>query len=123
VLGGNEFRARAGDKALEGGPGGDFVAGGIGSEAVSGGPGRDFLIDGTFRDDDLDALTGGGGNDAIDAINGPASADAVDCGRGFDKVLVDSKDLTENCERVFTSGRAFGNSISDYYFEPLRRIP
>ena len=123
VLGGNERHPQGGDKAVEGGPGGDFVAGGYGTEAVSGGSGRDFLLDGPVRDEDLDALAGGDGDDAIDAFNRPASTDAIDCGGGFDRVLVDSKDITEDCERRFTSVREFYNSVPGYYFEPLERIP
>ncbi len=123
VLGGNERGVQGGDKALEGGPGGDFVAGGLGTEGVSGGSGRDFVVDGALRDEDQDALAGGDGRDAVDAFNRPASTDAVDCGRGFDKVLVDSKDITKNCEKRFTNPRKFYNSISNYYFEPLERIP
>jgi Ca2+-binding RTX toxin-like protein len=123
VLGGNEVGPRAGDKALTGGPGGDFVNGGYGTEAVSGGSGRDFVVDGPQPDEDQDALAGGAGRDGLDAYNRPASTDAIDCGSGFDKVLVDSKDVTENCERVFTNGRKFYNSIPNYYFEPLQRIP
>ena len=123
VLGGDERGPRAGDKALEGGPGGDVVIGGYGTEAVSGGRGRDLVVDGPRPDEDQDALAGGDGRDVVDAFNGPASTDAIDCGRGFDKVLVDSKDVTENCEKVFTNGRKFESSIPNYYFESLRRIP
>ncbi len=123
VLGGDERGPRAGDKALEGGPGGDFVNGGYGTEAVSGGPGRDLVADGPFPDEDQDALAGGDGDDALIANNRPATTDVIDCGRGFDKVLVDSKDITKNCERKFTSGRKFFRSLSNYYFEPLERVP
>jgi Ca2+-binding RTX toxin-like protein len=123
VVGGNERRLQGGDKALGGSPGGDVVIGGLGTEAPSGGSGRDLVVDGELRDEDQDALAGGGGRDAVDAFNRPASTDAIDCGRGFDKVLVDSKDVTENCERVFTNGRKFYNSIPNYYFEPFERIP
>jgi RTX calcium-binding nonapeptide repeat (4 copies) len=123
VLGGDEHGPTAGDKALEGGPGGDFVHGGHGTEAVSGGSGRDFLVDGPLRDEDQDSLGGGDGRDAIDTFNRPASTDAIDCGSGFDRVLVDSKDVTKNCERKYSSPRAFYNSIPNSYFEPLSRIP
>jgi Ca2+-binding RTX toxin-like protein len=123
VLGGNEFGPQAGDKALTGGPGGDFVGGGHGTEALFGGSGRDFLQDGPRTDDDQDALAAGDGDDVMIASNRPASADAIDCGRGFDKVLVDSMDVTSDCERKFTNGRKFFRSIPNYYFEPLRRIP
>lgn len=38
-------------------------------------------------------------------------------------MLVDSRDVTKNCERTFTNPREFFNSLPDYYFEPLERIP
>lgn len=126
VLGGNEVGPRAGDRALAGGPGGDFVGGGKGSDALSGGTGDDFVFTGPpFGEDadDVDAVNAGDGRDAILAKNGPAARDVVECGRGFDRVLVDGKDLTRHCERKFTSPRKFFNSIwGEGYFTPLRSL-
>jgi Ca2+-binding RTX toxin-like protein len=127
LLGGNERAPQGGDKALAGGPGGDAVLGGRGLDALSGGPGDDYLFEGGLfdrRDQDLDAMAGGDGRDAIVARNVPAaSRDVIDCGRGFDRVVVDDKDVTDNCERKFTSFRKFFNSIrGEGYFGPLRSL-
>jgi Ca2+-binding RTX toxin-like protein len=126
VLGGNEFGPRAGDRALSGGPGRDFVGGGKGSDALSGGPDGDNMFAGPpFGEeaDDVDAIAAGDGKDAIEAKNVPAARDVIDCGAGFDRVLVDSKDVTDNCERKFTSPREFFRSISgEGYFAPLRSL-
>ena len=125
VLGGDEFGPQAGDRALSGGPGGDFVGGGEGSDALSGGAGRDYMYAGPpFREeaDDVDVIDAGDGDDAIEAKNVPAAMDVIDCGRGFDRVLVDSKDVTSDCERVFTRPGEYFESIfnSNYnYFAPL----
>ncbi len=117
VLGGNEFGPRAGDRALAGGPGGDFVGGGPSDDGIFAGP--------PFGEaaDDVDAIGAGDGKDAIEAKNVPAAKDVIDCGRGFDRVLVDDKDLTRHCERKFTSPRKYFNSIrGEGYFTPLRSL-
>jgi Ca2+-binding RTX toxin-like protein len=125
VLGGNEAGPLLGDRALSGGPGGDFVGGGNGSDALSGGPGRDGIFAGPpFGEtaDDVDAISAGGGNDAIEAKNVPAARDVIDCGGGFDRVLIDSKDVTSDCEREFTRPGAYFESISSPsydYFAPF----
>ena len=105
VLGGNEFGPQAGDRTLSGGPDGDFVGGGKGTDALSGGGGRDYMFAGpAFGEeaDDVDVVAAGDGDDAGEAKNVPAAIDDIHCGSGFDGVLVDSKDLTSGCERVFT---------------------
>ena len=126
VLGGNEFGPRAGDRALSGGPGRDFVGGGKGGDASSGGPGGDYMFAGPpFGEaaDDVDAIAAGDGKDAIEAKNVPAAKDVIDCGGGFDRVLVDPKDLTSECEREFTSPREFFRSIGgEGYFVPLNSL-
>ncbi len=125
VLGGNEIGPQAGDRALSGGPGGDFVGGGEGSDALSGGAGRDYMYAGPPFGEaagDVDAIDAGDGDDAVYAPNRPAAMDVIDCGRGFDRVLVDSKDVTSDCERVFTRPGEFFRSLfnSNYnYFAPL----
>lgn len=123
VLGGNELGPKGGDKVLAGGPGDDFVGGGRGADALAGGPGNDFLQAGTFREQDQDTIAGGDGRDAILASNGPASKDIIDCGGGFDRTLVDKKDITSGCEREFTSARKFFRAISgEGYFAPLNSL-
>ncbi len=73
--------------------------------------------------DDVDAIAAGDGKDAILAKNEPAARDAIDCGGGFDRVLVDGKDVTKNCEKRFTSTREFFRSIGgEGYFQPLNSL-
>jgi hypothetical protein len=92
---------RRGDKNLQGGPGNDIVAGGRGSDNVLGDEGNDLLVDGPTREFSLDKLSGGDGNDVVLVDNVPAAKDRVTCGRGFDRVLADRKDLVApDCERV-----------------------
>ncbi len=56
-------------------------------------------------------------------INGPAAEDVVTCGGGFDRVLVDRKDVVaSNCEKVvvgFGSFDAFFESIPQSFWEGL----
>jgi Ca2+-binding RTX toxin-like protein len=48
-----------------------------------------------------DNLLGKGGNDAFFADNGPATRDIVSCGRGFDRVAADERDVVaSDCEQV-----------------------
>ena len=127
LLGGNEFAPEEGDKALDGGPGGDVVFGGQGLDGLSGGPGDDLLADESFgeprEERDMDAGAGGDGRDVLSALNRPASIDVIDCGRGFDRVIVDGRDLTENCERKFTTFRELNRSIrGEGYFQPLNSL-
>ncbi len=126
VLGGTERGPRAGDRALSGGPDRDFVGGGKGSDALSGGGGGDFMFAGPpFGEeaDDVDAIAAGDGKDAILAKNEPAAKDVIDCGGGFDRILVDGKDVTNDCEREFTSPREFFRSIGgEGYFVPLNSL-
>ena len=126
VLGGNERGPQAGDRALSGGPGRDFVGGGKGSDALSGGEGGDYMFASSpFGEaaDDVDAVDAGAGRDAILAKSEPAARDAIQCGRGFDRVLVDGKDLTSGCERKFTKDGEFFRSIEgEGYFQPLNSL-
>jgi Ca2+-binding RTX toxin-like protein len=101
VLGGNERHAGGGDKNLQGGPGNDVVFGGRGSDNVLGDTGNDFLIDGSTRESSLDKVSGGDGNDVVFVDNAPAAKDIATCGGGFDRVMVDRKDVVApDCERV-----------------------
>jgi hypothetical protein len=119
VLGGNENRPLQGDKNLLGGPGNDrvlggegsdnltgdsgndFVDGGLGSDSISGGDGTEYLADGEVRGGAKDTLSGGDGSDLLDSINRPAHRDVIKCGRGFDYVFADPKDMVApDCEKV-----------------------
>jgi Ca2+-binding RTX toxin-like protein len=125
VLGGTLHRALGGNKNLAGGRGNDVIGGGNGSDNVVGGSGNDLMSDGTVEDDhSRDILSGGAGKDVIVAANSPAFGDIVTCGSGFDRVLVDRKDVVApDCERVvigLASFDEFFNSIPQSFFEGLQ---
>jgi Ca2+-binding RTX toxin-like protein len=112
VYGGNERRPFGSDKNLWGGPGNDGVVGGVGSDTLLGGSGNYWVTDGPFRETRKDTLSGGDGDDFFVVNNRPETKDIVSCGDGFDRVLVDSKDVVApDCERVLTRPRDFGESI------------
>jgi Ca2+-binding RTX toxin-like protein len=126
VVGGTLNRSFGGDKNVVGGRGNDAVFGGLDSDNVVGEEGNDLLIDGDNAEVSVpqrDHLSGGDGNDVISPINKPADVDVVVCGSGFDRVLVDRKDVVApDCEKVFVglgSVEAFSNSIPDSFFEGL----
>ena len=101
VLGGGERGPGGGDKNLAGGPGNDGVIAGQGSDNASGGEGNDLLIDGNLRESSHDRFSGGAGNDVLIVNHFPPFEDIVSCGRGFDRVLADRKDVVApDCERV-----------------------
>jgi Ca2+-binding RTX toxin-like protein len=112
-----------GEDSLLGGRSNDAVFGGRGSDIILGQGGNDFLGDGPFSESAEDNLSGGGGNDVLDAINKPAFEDHVECGRGFDRVAADRKDLVApDCEKVFVgvgSADAFFRSIPQSFIEGL----
>jgi Ca2+-binding RTX toxin-like protein len=123
VLGGNERRLSRGDKNLVGGSGNDSVIGGLGSDNILGQEGNDLVVDGPVREFATDKLSAGGGNDVVGAVNRPAFEDIVTCGGGFDRVIVDRKDvLAPDCERVFVgigSEDEFLESIPQSFVEGL----
>jgi Ca2+-binding RTX toxin-like protein len=126
VVGGTLTRSFGGDKNVVGGRGNDALIGGLDSDNVVGEEGNDLLIDGDNAEVSVpqrDHLSGGDGNDVISPINKPADEDVVVCGSGFDRVLVDRKDVVApDCEKVFVgfaSVEAFTNSIPDSFFEGL----
>ena len=126
VNGGSLERPFGGDKNLVGGPGNDLVQGGLDSDNVVGQEGNDLLVDGDNADisaPQKDNLAGGDGNDVLGSINKPADVDVIVCGSGFDRVLVDRKDVVApDCEKVFVglgSVDAFSNSIPESFFEGL----
>ena len=115
VLGGSPRRAMGGDKNLVGGPGNDIVGGGRGSDNVVGNEGNDLVTDGPDREFSTDRLSAGDGNDVVGVFNDPAVKDIVSCGRGFDRVFADKKDLVApDCEKV-----AARLSIPESFFEGL----
>ena len=114
---------RRGDKNMVGGTGNDAVIGGRGSDDVLGQEGNDLVADGPEREFATDRLTAGDGNDVVAVVNKPAFKDLVTCGEGFDRVIVDRKDvLADDCERVFIgfgSEDEFIASIPQSFFEGL----
>jgi Ca2+-binding RTX toxin-like protein len=126
VVGGTLTRSFGGDKNVVGGRGNDALFGGLDSDNVVGEEGNDLLIDGDNAEVSVpqrDHLSGGDGNDVISPINKPADEDVVVCGSGFDRVLVDRKDVVApDCEKVFVgfaSVEDFTDSIPDSFFEGL----
>jgi Ca2+-binding RTX toxin-like protein len=104
--------------------GNDVLPGNRGSDNIVGGAGNDLLIDGDLRESATDTLVGGDGNDVIDAFNRPAARDVIVCGDGFDRVSADRKDVVApDCERVFSSFRAFLESIPASFFRGLPPNP
>ena len=114
---------RRGDKNMVGGSGNDSVIGGRGSDIVLGEEGNDLVADGPDREFSTDNVSGGDGNDVVAAVNRPAFVDIVSCGGGFDRVIVDRKDvLAPDCEKVFFglgSEDEFLASIPQSFFEGL----
>ena len=123
VNGGDENRLSGGDKNMVGGSGNDSVIGGRGSDNVLGEEGKDLVADGPDREFATDNVSGGDGNDVVAAVNRPAFVDIVSCGGGFDRVIVDRKDvLAPDCEKVFFglgSEDEFIASIPQSFFEGL----
>ena len=105
VLGGsgNDFVAGddGSDLAVAGGEGRDLVLGGRGADHIVGGEGTDILISGPIEERATNTLSGGAGDDIFVVDNVPASKDRVSCGRGFDRVIADRKDMVAaDCEKV-----------------------
>jgi Ca2+-binding RTX toxin-like protein len=123
VYGGDENRQSGGNKNMVGGSGNDSVIGGRGSDIVLGEEGNDLVADGPDREFATDNVSGGEGNDVVAAVNRPAFVDIVSCGGGFDRVIVDRKDvLAPDCEKVFFglgSEDEFIESIPQSFFEGL----
>jgi Ca2+-binding RTX toxin-like protein len=87
---------------IPGGPGNDGALGSQGSDKVVGGMGNDYLTDaGNLAEPSKDNLSGGEGNDVFDVVDKPAFRDALTCGRGFDRVIADRKDVVApDCEKI-----------------------
>src|SRR5215213_1606108 len=103
------FIGTKGPDTLSGGGGRDRIEGRGGTDVLSGGAGDDFLVDGPLREYAVDTLSGGGGDDFILVNNRPASRDIVSCGRGYDLVFTDTKDVVSgDCEEVYRGGAIGG---------------
>jgi RTX calcium-binding nonapeptide repeat (4 copies) len=93
--------SRGGDAKLLGGSGNDGIIAGQGSDIALGERGNDFLLDGSLRESSHDNFSGGVGNDLLWVSHVPAFEDTVVCGRGFDRVGADPKDVVApDCEKV-----------------------
>ena len=131
VLGGNKRRPSGGEKTLVGGPGNDGVAIGRGSSNAVGGAavgeaGNDMLFEEATRNFSTNTYSGGSGNDVFLVNNKPANKDIVACGSGFDRVLVDSKDVVaSDCEQVSLnlSDQEFFETVPQSFFEGLAPFP
>ena len=119
---------------MVGGSGNDGIIAGRGSDNTLGGGGNDLLIDGNLRESSKDNLSGGPGNDVLVVNHVPPFKDIAVCGRGFDRVLADSKDVVApECEKVVVvhgsreeviqQEEAFFESIPQSFFEGLAPFP
>ena len=126
VLGGNERRPLGGNKTLVGGPGNDVIATGLDSSNSVGGAGNDFLFEEKTRGLSTDTYSGDPDNDVFLVNNKPTNKDIVVCGSGFDRVLVDSKDVVaSDCEQVSRnlSDQEFFETVPQSFFEGLEPPP
>ena len=106
ILGGSDndfvFGAEGSDRTVAGGEGRDLIDPFTGSDRMLGEGGGDWLFDGPLDEASKnDVLSGGDGDDFFFADHVPAVKDIVSCGGGFDRVVVDRKDVVANdCEKV-----------------------
>jgi Ca2+-binding RTX toxin-like protein len=106
VLGGSGndfvFGDKGSDRAVAGGEGRDLIDPFTGSDRMLGEGGGDLLVDGPLGEASKnDVLSGGEGDDILFGDHVPAVKDIVSCGGGFDRVVVDRKDVVANdCEKV-----------------------
>jgi hypothetical protein len=126
LLGGNERHPQGGVKTQVGGPGNDGVSMGRGSGNAVGGAGNDFLFEEATPGLSTNTYSGDPGNDVFLVNNKPANKDIVACGSGFDRVLVDSKDVVaSDCEQVSMnlSDQEFFETVPQSFFEGLAPFP
>jgi Ca2+-binding RTX toxin-like protein len=136
LMGGSERHLQGGEKTLVGGPGNDGVAIGRGSSnavggaavggAAVGGAGNDMLFEEATRNFSTNTYSGDPGNDVFLVNNKPTNKDIVVCGSGFDRVLVDSKDVVaSDCEQVSMnlSDQEFFETVPQSFFEGLAPFP
>jgi hypothetical protein len=126
VMGGNQRHPQGGEKTLVGGPGNDGVAIGRGSSNGVGGAGNDLLVEEVTPGFSTNTYSGDPGNDVFLVNNKPTNKDIVVCGSGFDRVLVDSKDVVaSDCEQVSMnlSDQEFFETVPQSFFEGLEPPP
>ena len=59
------------------------------------------MVGSNLRNASTEILSGGDGDDIFAADNVPATKDTVSCGRGFDRIIADKKDVVaSDCEKV-----------------------
>lgn len=96
---------RAGRDRIDGEEGNDVVLGGGGRDTLLG-RGLDDTLDGGPRIDTIyagygsDVISGGGGNDLIYADERDERLDSIDCGPGNDRVILRRGDRAFNCETI-----------------------
>jgi hypothetical protein len=103
LFGGNAAQTSRvkGNDSISGGRGNDIVVGGFGADSLSGGSGNDKIIEGPWKDQSVDRLSGSSGDDYLNASNDPGRKDFVSCGPGRDTVEADNRDVVaKDCERV-----------------------
>jgi Ca2+-binding RTX toxin-like protein len=91
-----------GSDSTVGGEGRDLVDGWTGTDRMVGAEGGDWVVDGHLDESSKnDVLSGGEGDDILFGNHVPAVKDRVSCGGGFDRAVVDRKDMVaDDCERV-----------------------
>ncbi|HEX2728495.1 MAG TPA: hypothetical protein VHM16_02000 [Rubrobacteraceae bacterium] len=97
----DSIRGTRGPDTIDGRGGDDVIRGLRGADTLAGSSGDDTINAGPRDETAMDSVSGGSGDDVILARNVPAARDVIDCGRGFDRAVVDSKDLVTGCNRVF----------------------
>src|ERR687897_383617 len=113
-----------------GGPGPDTLRGTNGADSLLGnavgGAGNDILFEEGTPGFSTNTYSGDPGNDVFLVNNKPANKDIVACGSGFDRVLVDSKDVVaSDCEQVSMnlSDQEFFETVPQSFFEGLAPFP
>ena len=102
--GNDRVQGSGGNDRVNGDGGKDTARGGTGNDRVTGGPGKDKVQSQGGKDkiaggDGKDNIRAGGGDDEVNAADG--FKDKVKCGLGFDRAVVDVKDVVNNdCNEV-----------------------
>ena len=119
------FGDKGSDSAVAGGEGRDLIDPFTGSDRMLGQGGGDWLFDGAIGEGSKDdVLSGGAGEDILIGDHVPAVKDSVSCGGGFDRAVVDSKDVVANdCEKVLLVRGTFEEVLDqeDAFVESLPR--
>ncbi len=127
VLGGSGndfvFGDAGSDSAVVGEEGRDLIDGWTGSDRMLGEGGGDFIVDGLLYESSKDdVLSGGAGDDILLGDHVPAVKDIVTCGGGFDRAVVDRKDVVaDDCEEVLLVRGSFEEVLEqeEAFFESL----